>query len=252
MEVHHHSHSIDPDSHRDRKKWTHYFWEFFMLFLAVFCGFLAENQREHFVEHQRERQFMISLVEDLETDTIELRGAVGKCDSVARYSDSVLIYLSSFKISDEVPVKLANLIGIAGQRQSLINTDRTSSQLKNSGAMRLIRKKIITDAILQYWKQIQETNISLDRYLTYRNAGRELAFKLWIIPEVYRQGLKMPMDSIKELRVIDTDKKKWDELTNLLAISGQISRATHSKNLNNQLKQASKLIALIKKEYHLK
>ena len=30
-------------SHTPRKKWTHYFWEFLMLFLAVFCGFLAEN-----------------------------------------------------------------------------------------------------------------------------------------------------------------------------------------------------------------
>jgi hypothetical protein len=42
MEVHHHAHTA-------RKKWTHYFWEFFMLFLAVFCGFLAENQREHYI-----------------------------------------------------------------------------------------------------------------------------------------------------------------------------------------------------------
>ena len=36
MEVHHHGHT-------ERKKWTHYLWEFLMLFLAVFAGFLAEN-----------------------------------------------------------------------------------------------------------------------------------------------------------------------------------------------------------------
>ncbi len=30
MEVHAHTHS-------PRRKWTHYFWEFLMLFLAVFC-----------------------------------------------------------------------------------------------------------------------------------------------------------------------------------------------------------------------
>ena len=54
MEVHAHTHTA-------RKKWTHYFWEFLMLFIAVFCGFLAENQREHMVEHQREKQFMLSL-----------------------------------------------------------------------------------------------------------------------------------------------------------------------------------------------
>jgi hypothetical protein len=52
MEVHHHSHTSDPDSHRGRKKLTHYFFEFLMLFLAVFAGFLAENWREHIVERK--------------------------------------------------------------------------------------------------------------------------------------------------------------------------------------------------------
>jgi hypothetical protein len=65
MEVHQHSHT-------PRRKWSHYFWEFMMLFLAVFLGFLAENQREHFVEHKREKQFMISLIKDLELDSLQL------------------------------------------------------------------------------------------------------------------------------------------------------------------------------------
>ena len=42
METHaHHPHTAPG------KKWTHYFFEFFMLFLAVFAGFLAENQLEN-------------------------------------------------------------------------------------------------------------------------------------------------------------------------------------------------------------
>src|SRR5512147_2291137 len=133
MEVHHHTHTSDPDIHRGRKKWTHYFWEFFMLFLAVFCGFLAENQREHYVEHQREKQLMRLLVEDLETDTAELKKAISRCDLVANYSDSALVFLSAYKISGQVPKQFAEMIGKAGQRMTLINTDRTSSQLKNAG-----------------------------------------------------------------------------------------------------------------------
>ena len=65
MEVHHHSHT-------SRKKWTHYFWEFIMLFLAVFCGFLAENFREHQIEHKRAKQFARSLLNDLKEDTAAL------------------------------------------------------------------------------------------------------------------------------------------------------------------------------------
>ena len=65
MEVHAHTHTA-------RKKWTHYFWEFLMLFLAVFCGFLAEYQLEHKIEKEREKIYMNSLYQDLKSDTLNL------------------------------------------------------------------------------------------------------------------------------------------------------------------------------------
>src|SRR4026208_134297 len=65
MEVHHHSHT-------SRKKWTHYLWEFLMLFLAVFCGFLAENQREHMIENHRAKGLVSALLNDLQHDTAQL------------------------------------------------------------------------------------------------------------------------------------------------------------------------------------
>jgi len=70
MEVHHHPIAIG--SHSPRKKWTHYFWEFLMLFLAVFCGFLAEYKLEHTIERNREKQFITTLIEDLKSDTAQL------------------------------------------------------------------------------------------------------------------------------------------------------------------------------------
>ena len=59
MEVHHHSHPAHGGT-GTRKKWTHYFWEFLMLFLAVFCGFLAEYQLEHKIEKDRGKQYIRS------------------------------------------------------------------------------------------------------------------------------------------------------------------------------------------------
>ena len=40
-----------------------------MLFLAVFCGFLAEYQLEHEIEKDREKIYMQNMLEDLEADT---------------------------------------------------------------------------------------------------------------------------------------------------------------------------------------
>lgn len=244
MEVHHHAHTA-------RKKWTHYLWEFLMLFLAVFCGFLAENFREHQVEHRKEKQFMKSMVVDLAADTTELKKAIRKCDSISRYSDSTLIFLSSCKISKEIPEHLSYLVGIAGQNQSLINNDRTSSQLKNSGGMRLIQKSTVSDAILYYWEQVERTKITLERYKIYRNASRELSFKLWVIPEVYISNNSSNTNGPQMLKVLDTDSKKWGELANLIAMNGFISKQSHLNNLNKQLRFSTELINLIKNEYHL-
>ena len=43
-----------------------------MLFLAVFCGFLAENQREHYVEKTRAKEYATSLLIDLRKDSIHI------------------------------------------------------------------------------------------------------------------------------------------------------------------------------------
>ena len=246
MEVHHHAHHT-----HGKKNWKSYFWEFLMLFLAVFCGFLAEYQLEHVIENGREKKFMISLAEDLASDTAELKNALKVCESVSHYSDSVLIFLSTYKMGEDLPAHFDDIIGAAGQRQNHISTDRTATQLKNSGSMRMIRNKYISDAILRYWKSIEASGVSLDRYMIYREAGRVISFKLWASKLVYNRGMFISLDSIKTLRVIDPDKKKWDEMANLIATAAMITRGVHTSNLNDQLNQANKLIALIKKEYHL-
>ena len=83
MEVHHHAHTA-------RKKWTHYLWEFLMLFLAVFCGFMAENQREHYIEKIRAKDYARALVHDLENDTTQLSGILDQVKNLVRMYDSFL------------------------------------------------------------------------------------------------------------------------------------------------------------------
>ena len=54
-----------------KKNWKSYFKEFFMLFLAVFCGFLAENYRESLSVQKIEKEYMLSLIEDSENRYFE-------------------------------------------------------------------------------------------------------------------------------------------------------------------------------------
>ena len=100
MEVHHHSHS-------SRKKWTHYFWEFLMLFLAVFCGFLAEYQLEHKIEKDRAKQYISSLYEDLKADTVRLNHLIG-------YDEEKILVLNTMTNCYDSVVKKSGSHGLYG------------------------------------------------------------------------------------------------------------------------------------------
>ena len=88
MEVHAHTHT-------ERKKWTHYFWEFLMLFLAVFCGFLAEYQLEHKIESDREKVYIKNLYDDLKSDTVIYTAYEKSGIEFAEHIDSLMRLLKS-------------------------------------------------------------------------------------------------------------------------------------------------------------
>src|SRR5436190_2708360 len=94
MEVHAHSHTAPAHGGTGRKKWTHYLWEFLMLFLAVFCGFLAENFREHQVEKRREHQFIQSMIDDVKLDTTALKGILTRRFRRKEMFDSLSLLLN--------------------------------------------------------------------------------------------------------------------------------------------------------------
>jgi len=96
MEVHHHSHT-------SRKKWTHYLWEFLMLFLAVFCGFLAENQREHYIENRRAKELAKNLWEDLKIDTAIFHQIRKIRSEKISTIDSLLSELKNYPASANIP-----------------------------------------------------------------------------------------------------------------------------------------------------
>src|SRR5215470_203356 len=141
MEVHHHSHSAPAHGGASRKKFTHYLWEFLMLFLAVFCGFLAENFREHQIEYKREKEYMRSLLEDLKEDTIEIYKSKLTAATCLAYEDSLLFYLYKNPPANFLPDHFLLLDFRAMLRLKIVFNESTAQQLKNSGSMRLIRKQ---------------------------------------------------------------------------------------------------------------
>ncbi len=138
MEVHHHAHI--PTSRE--KKWTHYFWEFFMLFLAVTLGFFVENQREHFIEHKRETAFIKTLAEDTRNNIADLRKGIEGFQLFNKHTDSLILLLKDTRNIEKNAKAIYQQAVWLHYYYKITYFDRTIGQLRNSGNFRLIRKKM--------------------------------------------------------------------------------------------------------------
>src|SRR5215204_1930355 len=168
MEVHAHTHTADPpDSYRDhrgRKKWTHYFWEFFMLFLAVTLGFFVENQREHYIEKKRAKEYARLLADDLSFDIGELNRAERVLNNIITAGDSLALLLSDYDIRRIPGGKLYYYEYWSGWRWSIISRDATLQQLKNSGALRYLSNTELVRKILSYEESIRVIYMLQNKY----------------------------------------------------------------------------------------
>lgn len=143
MDVHHHA------PHGGKKNWKSYIWEFLMLFLAVFCGFLAEWRLEQMIENHREEEYIHSIVEDINADVKQTNKLMTDLSSRINMSDSLLLALSSDDIQKESN-KAYKLWLVTIGFPDFVQNDRTIQQLKSSGALRLIRNKAVSDKIMEY------------------------------------------------------------------------------------------------------
>jgi hypothetical protein len=246
MEVHHHAHTA-------RKKWTHYFWEFIMLFLAVFCGFLAEYALEHKIEKDREEQFIRSLVNDIKADIAQLNLVIQKRDEKVQRLDSVIFLLNSpnFAIHGNSiyfnAIHTARLVDIR-----FTANDGTLLQLKNSGGLRLIRNRAVADSIVHY-------DVSVRNLET-------LGEQEVLIAHEYRTVARRIFNSLVYDKMLDENNisSRPEGNPSLLAFSKQdladLNYTVYSIKLivkgmrrdsKKLLQQATNLLAVINKEYHL-
>ena len=167
MEVHHHAQLHQP------KKWTGYFLEFLMIFLAVTMGFFAENIRESITNNKKERHYLQSLTEDIKSDTAQLvryiqfkKRVIGFCDSLA----FIISHTTVFKNSNA----FYNYSREMARYVRYYPADRTIEQLKNAGNMQLIGSWQLSNAIADYYSKTkfmeevdQELNDETTRYRRY-------------------------------------------------------------------------------------
>ena len=249
MEVHHHAHPSTVSGHR--KKWTHYFWEFLMLFLAVFCGFLAEYKLEHTIENQREKKYVYSLIEDLKADTADLESYVQLRKEKKIMMDSLMMLLNTgmHKQMGNATYFFARHVFYG---QPFVSTDGTMQQYKNAGNLRLIKNENIISNILTYDGSVKKLKEWDESDTRIKNSFREMGGNIFNADLLYKA-----MDSdFKFVRPTNNPQLITDNMIAINNIAFQLQYLTISTLGNiirgNELKsKATKLIELLKQEYHI-
>ena len=125
-----------------------------MLFLAVFCGFLAEYQLEHKIEKDREKQYILSLLKDLGADTAQLNARLNFRTGKMKTLDTLMFLLKSANLKANTGTLYYHGF-YAPFASKYIPNNGVLSQLKNAGGLRLIRKQLVVDSLLDFDTETQ-------------------------------------------------------------------------------------------------
>jgi hypothetical protein len=253
MEVHHHAHPAISGTGTTRKKWTHYFWEFIMLFLAVFCGFLAENFREHKIEHAREVQFIKSLIADLQDDQASIPKSMSENTRRVMLMDSFLTLVNtpeSLRLKGNDVYYMAR---VGPRINSLTINNKTFEQLKNSGSFRLIRNNEIAARIVGYYNKFAPIEMLQRLYFEEFSEYKPLAAKIFE-PLVFRSmenedGTISREANNPQLRTTDRELLKEFGIY-IVYMNGTIRSIIPAEA--DLLKDGKELMAFLKEKYHLR
>ena len=162
------------------KKLKDFIFEFLMLFLAITGSFFMENMRESRIERHKEKEYISSLIKDIENDTSNIQRIIRHNQKLNKGIDSLVSILDN-----PVPknIKLSEVYNFTfnylNQYEGFAPKDITIIQLKNSSRLGLIENKSVSDSIAIYYAKIEhyrELNGKLNTQLMNDNLKMEMSF----------------------------------------------------------------------------
>ncbi len=260
MEVHKHPHHVTH-----KKKWGEYLLEFFMLFLAVFLGFVAENIREASVERHQEKEYMRLMVEDLKKDTANINTMVTGNGNLIMGLDSLLDLLSGPQQNQSIQRRtFIYSLKYTYWYMPIQFSELALTQLKSSGGFRLIKDKKITSAILQYDQGLDACKYNYDLLLQYYHtfeATNKDLFNMTLARKAFKAIEKnfhtvfLPYDEFEKLVPKGNYLDKNDPALFLKYHDDILYYETTLTNLTNivanQKLSSDSLMQLLKTNYHI-
>lgn len=256
MEVHHHGHT-------PRKKWTHYLWEFLMLFLAITLGFFVENQREHYIEDIRARDFAKTLIKDLQSDTAAIHAHNRSAKIFIANADSLLTLFNT-RLEGRNSSRFSFYSRFVYWTVPITWNRATFEQIKNSGSLRYFKNYQLLEKLTKYEAIINDIKAE---GVAHAERGNLLLKQInMIIEPLYHYKLSkyflLSLDSMSAKTMeslypaapesLENKRSEIREMLNMLIVQQRNIR----RNINVTWKRAGilaiELINDLKQEYQIK
>lgn len=228
------------------------FWEFFMLFLAVTAGFLADSYREHRNDRKSGELYLEAVVDDLKNDTALIAESIASIRMKMPYFDSVLLFL---KNPGQYGYQLPQRIYMPTYAEHIYYpVQATYQQLKFTGKLRLIPDLKVLDSLMNYHENVlgdikNHMGYVRDYYKRYIQQ-QELYFDLEPFNEYLNgilQGRRENGSSSNMLTLINRDPKQLASLRNLV-VSTKAFEVQYIRMLHRLHGDAGRLIRFIREK----
>lgn len=253
MEVHHHSHHP--------KKWKEYLSEFFMLFFAVFAGFMAESYLEYRVERHKEHDYLVSMVKDLQMDTADMNNKMKNMTLLIDTSEVMVNILTKKDITRYDAYQIYNHAVYLETKDCFLQfANGTIDQLRNAGGFRVILNKEINDKIKDYIIDQGRLNLQTELFrIEWTNSKHQKLNLLY--NNIYISNwedfnnlkIKVKESSLNEIKnstgsyFLSNDRKDLIKYANSISSQNGYLRV-YKIITKNQIQKATALIKLIQED----
>lgn len=225
-----------------------------MLFLAVTLGFFVENQREHYIENQRERRYIQSFYEDLTADERDLQSNINFLRAQMQQADTLQNLMASINIKQPANHIYMYLRAITRSSAGLLYpNDRTIVQLRNAGGMRLIKNKRVSDNMVGYYRTAE-----IIQFISQEGVVNRRTLRQTYMPLLNARDFSRIIDTTNTIinvpGVLYLRKADPDIINNCLIEIDRIKtlNLALAKRIELLKEDARRIKDFIRKEYHLK
>jgi hypothetical protein len=238
---------------KTRKYFKYAIGEIVLVVIGILIALQINNWNETKLERKVEKEYIVSLIEDLKTDSTRLSYLVKWFETAELQLDTVLKMYHKIAIgyNDTLRRNLPAVINFP----DFTYTDRTMQQLKNSGSMRYIVNKKVSNGILDYDIKVKHLLTSYIPDLTfYYENSNQMWFEVVDIEAFETDSKTMSISEMEKGTknyLLKDDKATLGKFNNIIRNFKNVT--TRVKDTEKEvLIKATGLITLLKKEYDLK